>query len=262
MGIGRTNTGGGGGGSLNYKVVGGTSAPSSPKKTTIWVNTEVEITSHVFSATQPTSPVAGMVWFPTGASSQISFNALKKNCIEICPIDCKQYINGTWANKFAKTYQNGAWLDWWDGTLYNAGNMYADYTGGWTGDAVGYYQGSVMEAPTITKASSYMEAKITSATHVYNGVVRTANKIDVSSFKTLTVTISANTQGNGENEIVLYSSSSNGYYNAAASKAFSAKGTFTVDISKLTGSYYIGICLYASGDRTTTCRITKVKLEA
>jgi hypothetical protein len=45
--------GGGGGSDLNFKVVGGTSAPSSPKENTIWVNTNTEISSWDFSATQP-----------------------------------------------------------------------------------------------------------------------------------------------------------------------------------------------------------------
>ena len=52
--IGRTNAGGGAGGGLNFKVVGGTSAPASPKENTIWVNTSTAITSWDFSATEPT----------------------------------------------------------------------------------------------------------------------------------------------------------------------------------------------------------------
>ena len=38
--LGKTNVGGGA--SLNYKVVGGTSAPANPKENTIWVNTTVD----------------------------------------------------------------------------------------------------------------------------------------------------------------------------------------------------------------------------
>jgi hypothetical protein len=79
--LGRTNTGGGGGG-LNYTVVGGTSAPSNPKENTIWVNTSTAITSHVFSATQPTGS-AGMVWIQIGVESGVEFNALKKNGIQV-----------------------------------------------------------------------------------------------------------------------------------------------------------------------------------
>lgn len=45
--------GSGGSNPLNFKVVGGTSAPSNPRENTIWLNTDTEITSWDFSATQP-----------------------------------------------------------------------------------------------------------------------------------------------------------------------------------------------------------------
>lgn len=44
---------GGGVNPLNFKVVGGTSAPSNPKENTIWVNCSLNITSWDFSATEP-----------------------------------------------------------------------------------------------------------------------------------------------------------------------------------------------------------------
>lgn len=40
----------GGGASLNYKVVGGTSAPANPRENTLWVNTDTPITSWHFGA--------------------------------------------------------------------------------------------------------------------------------------------------------------------------------------------------------------------
>ena len=51
--IGRTNAGGGSGGGLNFKVVGGTSAPASPKENTIWVNTDTAIPSWHFGVDEP-----------------------------------------------------------------------------------------------------------------------------------------------------------------------------------------------------------------
>ena len=67
--------------SLNFKVVGNPQ-PASPKENTIWINTDAEITSWVFSATQPTG-ADGMVWISTGTSSSVEFNVLKKNGIKI-----------------------------------------------------------------------------------------------------------------------------------------------------------------------------------
>lgn len=125
--IGITNAGGSGGGSLNFKVVGGTSAPASPAENTIWVNTSVAITSWVFSTTAPTSPAAGMVWFATSSSSSVAFNAVKKNGIWVYPAGCQQYVSGAWVTKTAKTYQSGTWKDWafW---LYKDGVKEVEFT--------------------------------------------------------------------------------------------------------------------------------------
>lgn len=103
---------GGGGANLNFKVVGGTTQPTSPKENTIWVNTRTKISEWTFSATQPVNPTDGMVWFSTGKSSSVEFNALKKNRLNVYPISVKQYISGKWTNKTAKTYLNGKWTDW------------------------------------------------------------------------------------------------------------------------------------------------------
>lgn len=46
-------TGGGGGAALNFDVVGGTSAPASPRENMIWINTSVKIPKWVFAAVDP-----------------------------------------------------------------------------------------------------------------------------------------------------------------------------------------------------------------
>ena len=86
--LGRTNTGGGCT-SLNFKVVGNPQ-PSNPKEHTIWVDTDVPISSYVFSATEPEAPEEGMVWISIGTSSAVEFNALKKNALQVYPIAAKQ----------------------------------------------------------------------------------------------------------------------------------------------------------------------------
>ena len=102
----------GGGANLNFKIVGGTSEPPSPSNNTIWIDTNIEITSWALSATIPTSPSEGMVWITIGDSSTVSFNALKKNSIMVYPISAQQYISGSWTDKTAASYQNGSWVDW------------------------------------------------------------------------------------------------------------------------------------------------------
>ena len=102
---------GGGGAPLNFKVVGGTSAPSNPKENTIWVNTNTAIASWFFSATEPENPSIGSVWFTTEKKSSAPFNVLKKNNITVYPVSAKQYLNSAWVDKEAKIYQNSAWVD-------------------------------------------------------------------------------------------------------------------------------------------------------
>lgn len=145
MGWGTGNIGGGSGG-LNFKIVGGTSTPSSPKENTIWVNTDVEITSYIFSATEPEAPADGLdgpVWISIGDSGGVKFNALKKNSIMVYPITAKQYVDGKFDTKDAFIYQNEEWKIWWDGMLYEAGNLYEDYTGGWSSEGYTHPKGIV-----------------------------------------------------------------------------------------------------------------------
>ena len=96
---------------FNFTVVGGTTAPSSPKENTIWVQTDVDITSWVFSATEPAEPVEGMVWIVTGTTSNVEFNALKKNEIQVYPKSAKQYDSGVWERVTSMVYQSGEFVE-------------------------------------------------------------------------------------------------------------------------------------------------------
>ena len=241
--------GGGGGASLNFKVVGSTSAPASPKENTIWVNTSTEITSWVFSATEPETPAAGMVWISVGESSPVAFNALKKNNITVYPLTAKQYVSGAWVDKEAKSYQNGAWVDWWNGELYKNGDEYENITGGWIGTPKKYDSASNAVEATITRGSTTITMKP-------NGdggcLVHTANKIDLTNYSKLI--FDGKVSG-----ATAYASLANmrvwsdfGTYQtsnavATASLQYHSNGEVTLDVSKLTGSYYIGFGLHASG---------------
>lgn len=124
------NAGGGAGAGLNFKVVGGTSAPSNPAENTVWVNTDTTITSWELSPVQPTA-VTGKVWVFTSEASNVKFNALKTNGIRVYLMSVKQYISGEWVAKTPKIYQDGSWKDWIV-DIYNLGWVAAsgfDYAG-------------------------------------------------------------------------------------------------------------------------------------
>ncbi|MCI7807945.1 hypothetical protein MR626_01425 [bacterium] len=213
----------GGGAPLNFKVVGGTAEPASPAENMIWVNTDAEITGWVFSPEAPESPAEGLVWIKTGLFSAVAFNALKKNGLRVCPIQAKQRLSGAWADKTAKSFLGGAWTDWWNGELYEAGNLYESVTGGWTSD-------ETTGAPAITYGESSMTITATAAG--VNKKVRTGKKIDMSGWSTLTF------EGTHENagDYNLMGLLDDGG-NSVASVIL--RNGHSLDISGITGEFYV-----------------------
>ena len=98
---------------------------ATPKENTIGVITSDKITAWVFSATEPTEPMEGMVWIRSGTSSATEFNALKKNGIQVCPLSVNQYLSGAFGGKVAKTYQNGNWVSWMETIFKNGESKYS-----------------------------------------------------------------------------------------------------------------------------------------
>ena len=96
---------------LNFEVVGGTTQPTNPKENTIWVNTSTEITRWYFSATQPENMAEGEVWLLIGDSSDVEFNVLKVNGIQIYPLEAKQMVSGALMDVEEKIYQNEEWKE-------------------------------------------------------------------------------------------------------------------------------------------------------
>lgn len=238
---------------LNFEVVGGTSQPSNPKENTIWVNTSTTITSWVFSAIQPASPVAGMVWIDIGESSDIAFNALKTNTIQIYPISAKQYIGSTWTDVTAKSYQNGAWVQWiTELYLFNNGDKCTAVTGGWT-----------------TKKDTSISVNVGSSAITFSyssgsgrsAAAYTTNKIDISKYTKMVVTGNmtapdASEEGKGFVFGLTSSRSENPPTDWVCAKVHDSKGTFelTLDISNANGSYYA--CVYAHGSKVVVYTVS------
>lgn len=129
--------GDGGGTSLNFDVKAYATEEAlladTPKENTIGIITTNKITGWMFSATEPESPVEGMVYITTGTDSDIAFNALKKNGIQVYPLSAKQYVSGAWVDVTAMSYQGGEWHEWETKLyLFKEGDQCEDITGGWT----------------------------------------------------------------------------------------------------------------------------------
>lgn len=228
----------GGGAALNFKIVGGTAAPASPKENTIWVNTATDITSYIFSASSPTEPVEGMVWIQIDKKSNISFSITKKNPIIVYPVAAQQYVSGEWLNVTVQVYQNGAWSSLWDGvTLYDSGNAYEYITGGY--EAVG--------TATLTLDSTYM-----SVTGSTQGGMYAGDPIDLTGFSYVRFDWTSRA-GGIDKRFVVSKTKATGYGSVASSVLETGyegeRKTTDVPVPG-DGEYYIGAGRFASGTAT------------
>ena len=127
----------------------------------------------------------------------------------------------------------------WRGELYNAGNEYSDFTGGW----VKYSNGS------LTKTSSYM---------VYNSnnedcVIGTNNAIDLTNYTSYNMSLTYITGSWSLNMVVIWDSAT------LAKSQTGNTGTYSLDISGFNGKYYLGFGTgWGAGDQEI--RITKAWL--
>ena len=211
---------GGGGALLDFQVVSGTSAPASPKENTIWVKTSTPITLWHIGPNEPDA-AAGAVWVQTDVASSFAFNALKKNSLMVYPAACKVWNGAKFAPADASIYQGGNWVQFsiaWDGTLFNDGDQYEAVTGGWANAS-----GNTLAASFYSNTS-------------FSEPVRTEKMVDLTDFDTLYVTYTGVTKSahfgvTKTKDLTLASQ-------YAASKPASV-GTVALDVSGLTGEYYV-----------------------
>ena len=111
---------------INYSIVNSVTESSNPTENMIWIETNVEITKHIFSKNEPKNPIEGMVWIYLSDNSNVSFHTLNINgreFDEVYPISAQQYVGGIWVDKTAKIYQGGEWIEWWTGYIYVNGKF-------------------------------------------------------------------------------------------------------------------------------------------
>lgn len=247
------------GNSLNFKIVGGETEPASPTENMIWVNTSEEITSYLFSATEPESPEEGMVWINVGRSSAVEFNVLKKDAIQVYPLAAKQYVSSAWADVEAKTYQGGQWVEWTI-YLYAPGDECTKNGGNWvsigkniSSDGLGSH------AVTLTLNDDNMNLVQTEK----GGIVYKEQTISLTDVSTINIKGTHPSAVSGDHWTCLNVWTSLGTYFGTNRVAYlnfgKTGGTFdlNLDVSGLTGTYYIGFGLYGA----QTLIITEVSLQ-
>jgi hypothetical protein len=230
----------GGGIGLSFKVVGGTSAPSSPKENTIWVNTSTTITGWTF---QHAGVVAyeGRVWIDVGTSSTATFNASKKNVLMIYPVAVKQYINGAWVSKTAKIYKNGSWVE------IAASAFYIFKSGTGLMNGITGFSNATCSTTAITGTSP-----IYSSNKEYK-YIECNESIDVTNYSTAHFSgVSCAFDGNGNannSKVSVYVGSAStvvGSTVTSGTATLASDGTYTVDISSIKGFAKFGASFYST----------------
>lgn len=251
----------GGGAPLNFKVVGGTTEPENPKENTIWVNTDVPITGWYFSANQPENMAEGEVWITTGNRSAVEFNILKKNVVQVYPLSAKQYVGGARVDKPAKSYQVGEWVEWFT-YLYDVGNVFEELTGGYNSFL---YKGG--GSASVDSDGMHIQATKTESYYYPQTGLYTVNKIDLTKYNTIKVEGTLNKNGGGGNFCVgVYPNEPPNLDSHLAINYHGTEGAFevAVDISNVTGSYYLAVAAminYDQGAATPVVTVTKIWLE-
>lgn len=248
---------GSGGAGLNFDVkdyrTEGELQAAGGKENRIGVITSIPMTGWRFDANQPEDLQEGEVWISTSPFSPIKFNALKKNGVQVYPISAKQYVNGALENVDAKIFQNGEWWGFFayivkNGIIYRHGfskRLRAD-----------------VDVISVSQQGGYLLVENTSVNGNTAGLT-TDEKVDLTEVKTIVIDIDAINAGTaaknaafkGISLLVLNKSgvsSADAQYSAVVSYKITAetgRQTLTLDVSSLSGSYYIGLGLgYVSND--------------
>lgn len=181
-----------GGVSLNYEVVGGTTAPTTfRKENTIWVNTGVEITGHAFEYNAPNYLTTSDIWIQTDIDrAPVGFNAIKKNELMVYPYLLKRWNGNKFITLGGALYQNGIAIQNYKALspdpalILNLSDQVTSVTGGWN---IGGIDGHAYEQAY----NSYQEAWVMSYDgHSWAGAgwMQTVNKIKISGYSKLRLT--------------------------------------------------------------------------
>lgn len=182
----------------------------------------------------------GVVWITTGTFSPVAFNALKENAIQVCPISAKQYISGAWVDKSAKSYQGCAWVDWWDGQLYENGNQFTSVTGGW--DIHDY----VTNSRPLMAAEHKADQMFFQAQNNYDVLMGIDNPVDLSDVNQIRVTGKINKvfpYNGAVYGITMKVLKTKDLASKVAEFSMLVEGMFdyTLDVSNLSGEHYLTI---------------------
>lgn len=156
-------------------------------------------------------------------------------------------------------------IRFWNGQFYLNGNDYPEITGGYGGVAIRYaasYGGETLNnrAPTVTPGETSMVITLkSSGSSNYSGSVLTMNKIDLTPYNIITFKVDIEFQSG--DFAAFYVSNTNTSYSAVAETFINRygipeSGEVVVDVSSLSGEYYVGINISAGAVNEVTTTVT------
>jgi len=204
--------------------------PRAPKENDIWIQaTPYKLDgSYVFASDTPSSPTDIAVWFPLETEGQ---GIIRKAYV---------YDKGSskWIAADAYIYTGEKWVQIATATYYliNGTDKCLAVTGGWNG--VRYYWSSSLPGgvPTVTWADGGVS--ITASSTAAGSLLVTENAIDVTSYSEMVIECES-----ASDQVMCQLSTGTGdkFKAGQVATVTLAAGTNTMDLSALTGNYYIGI---------------------
>lgn len=249
---------------LKLRVLYGMTAPANPKENDVWVQTDVAILGWEFSDKKHGAVTwampTGFVYFDCAyggaydSRDSTGLNFLNQNAIYTKLLGCIQYNGSVWSRKNAYIYHASTGWNQFSSTQYaifNAGGA-TDYSGGWKAYAYkSQSSGSTPKAPTFTLGSTIDISLY--GQYAYNmGTVFSEAAIDLTKYSTLEIEI-ASTQTGGEDggfSCGVCAAKQNNWTPVATATNVGA-GTHSIDISSLSGSYYLSLSLGGVGQGHT-----------
>lgn len=238
---------------LNFDVYTAASKPTTPgANNDIAIITSIPMPNWIMSPDGPSGiPRSdGDVWIQYSVSGD-TFNALKNNSMMIATIKAWQYVDGAWAEVEAVSCQNGEWVYWWNGEIYEQGNLYEDITGGWVmrNDSGGN--------GTITADKVIQLRYKSGASSSQHSTAYTNKKIDLTKYTKLTMEVNVISVGSSsmDTSVCICNTNTAGYpitdRVAYEHTPTGSTGTFTVelDVTSYNSEYYIAAWgMYCNAD--------------
>lgn len=242
------------GAGLNVDVVGGTTQPTSAEENTLWINTDVAITSWMFSTTEPENIDAGTVWIHTVAQGGTEINVIEENGIYLRINACKQWDGTAFVDKTGYLFIDNQWVELLKIPLY----IYSEGT-----SDTGFQQysiGSNYKNSEATYNGTTTWRFATQATKNVTAAIRSSETLELTGYKTLKALVYA-IKGYGDaasatpnislfvtDEASQNLNSSNAAYDTIilsyrVQSTFAAWSELQLDITDITGSHYVGIGL-------------------